>query len=48
MEQNISIHEYYKIILYSYQLKNTLNILVALLRFICGNVMECQKEMLKI
>ena len=28
--------------------KNTLNILVPLLRLICGNVMECQKKILKI
>ena len=48
MEQNISIQEYYKIILYLCQLKNTLNILVALLQFICGNLMECQKKILKI
>ena len=33
MEKNISIQEYYKIILYLYQLKNTLNILVALYDF---------------
>ena len=43
MDQNISVQEYYKIILYSYQLKNALSILVALLEFICGNLMECQK-----
>ena len=27
--------------------KKTLNILVALLGFICGNLMECQKKILK-
>ena len=48
MEQNISIQEYYKIILYLYQLKNTLNVLVALREFIRENVMECQKKILKI
>ena len=40
MAQNISIQEYYKIILHLYQLKNTLNILVALLGFIRGNLMD--------
>ena len=48
MEENISTQEYYKIIFYLYQLKNTLNILVALLKFIHGNLMECQKKLLKI
>ena len=33
---------------YLYQLKNTLNIFVALLRLILGNLMECQKKILKI
>ena len=33
--------------LYLYQLKNTLNILMALLGLICGSLMECQKKMLK-
>ena len=28
--------------------KNTLNILVALLGFICENIMECQKKVFKI
>ena len=46
MTQNISFQEYYKIILYLYKLKNTLNILVALLAFIGGNLMECQKKVL--
>ena len=40
MAQNISIQEYYKIILYLYQLKNALNILMALLGFIHGNLMD--------
>ena len=30
------------------QLRNTLNILVALLELIHGNLMECQKKILKI
>ena len=47
MTQNIS-QEYYKTILYSYQLKNTLNILVALIKFIRGNLMEFQKKVLEI
>ena len=37
-----------QIILYLYQLKNSLNILVILLGFIRGNLMECQKKILKI
>ena len=44
MERNISFQEYYKIILYLYQLKNTLNILVSQLKFISGNLTECQKK----
>ena len=32
MEQNISIQDYYKLVLHSYQLKNTSNILVLLER----------------
>ena len=47
MVQNVSIQEYYKIILYLYQLKNTLNIFMALLEFIRGNLMKCQKKILK-
>ena len=47
MTQNISIQKYYSIILYSYQLKNTSNILVALLGFTQGNLMKCQKKILK-
>ena len=34
--------------LYLYQIKNALNILMALIKFICGNLMECQKKILKI
>ena len=30
------------------QPKNSLNILVALLEFICGNLMECHKKILKV
>ena len=48
MDQNISIQEHYKIILHLYQLKNKLNVLVALLGFICRNLMKCQKKILKI
>ena len=40
MEQNIFLQEYLKIIKYLYLLKNTLNILVALLGLICGNLRE--------
>ena len=40
--------ENYKIFLYLYQLKNTLNNLMVLLKFIPGNLMECQKKVLKI
>ena len=47
MAQNISIQEYFKIIQNLYQLRNTLNILVALLEFIRGNLMECQRKILK-
>ena len=48
MEQNISDQEYLKIIEYLYKLKNTLNILVALLGLIRGNLMQFQKKILKI
>ena len=40
MEQNIFLQEYLKIIQYLYLLKITLNILVALLGLICGNLRE--------
>ena len=39
---------YFKIIQYIYQLKNTSNILVALLELNCRNLMECQKKILKL
>ena len=45
---NGSIQVYFKIIQYLYQLKNILNILVALLESIRGNVIECQGKILKI
>ena len=48
MAQNIFLQEYYKTIYYLYQLINALNFLVAQLRFIPGNLMECQKKELKI
>ena len=41
MEQNIFFEEYFCIIKYLYQLKNTLNILVALLGMIHENQIEC-------
>ena len=44
MQQNTSIQQYYKIVLYILQLKNTLNILVTLLAFIHGNLMESQEK----
>ena len=43
MGQNAS-QECYKIILYLYQLKNSLHILVELLECIQGNLKECQFE----
>ena len=46
LEKTLEKH-YYKIILYLYQLKDTWNILVALLRFIRRNLMECQKKIIK-
>ena len=48
MEQNIFLQEYFKIISYLCQLKSPLNFLVALLGLIRGNLMECQKKILKI
>ena len=48
MEQNIFLWQYFKIIWYLYQLKITLNTLVALLRLIRENLMECQKKILEI
>ena len=47
MEQIIFFQEYFEINKYLYQLKNTLNILVALIELIRGNLMECQKKILK-
>ena len=44
MEQNIFLEEYFKIIQYLYNLKNALNILVALLGLNSGNLMECQEN----
>ena len=48
MEQNISIQEYYKTILYLYRLKNTLNFLVAVLKFIRENLRKFQREVVEI
>ena len=48
MEQNNFLQEYFKIIEYLYQLKNTTNTLVTLIRLICQNLMECQKKILKV
>ena len=47
MEQNTFRQEYFKIIQYLYQLKNTLNNLVALLGLNHENLMEYQKKILK-
>ena len=41
------LQEYFKIIYYLYQLKKTLNILVALLWLNGGNLMACQKKILE-
>ena len=46
--QNTLLQEYFKIIKYLYQLKNTLNIFVALLELVRGNLVEYQKKILKI
>ena len=48
MEQNNFLQEYFKIIKYLYQIKNTLNILLALLGLNCGNLMKFQKKVSKI
>ena len=45
MEGNIFVQEYFNFILYLY---HTLNILLALLGLIRGNLMEGQKKILKI
>ena len=47
MEQRVFPQDYYKIIYYLSQLKNALNILMALLGSIRGNLIECQKKILK-
>ena len=44
---NIFLQEYFKTIYNLYQLKNTLNILVALLGLFRGKLMDCQKKILK-
>ena len=44
IEQNIFLQEKRKIVYYLYQLKNTLNILVAVFGLIRGNLMECRKK----
>ena len=48
MKQNIFLQEYLKIIQYLYHLIKTLNIFMALLQLNRGNLMECQKKVLKI
>ena len=48
MAQNISIKEYCTIILYLYQLKNTSNILVVLLKFIRENLIDNENKLLEI
>ena len=48
MAQNTSIKEYCKIILYLYQLKNTSNILVVLLKFIRENLIDNENKLLEI
>ena len=47
MEQNIFLQGYFKIILYLYHLKNSLNILVALLKLTHWDLMEHEKKILK-
>ena len=47
MERNVFLQEYLRIIYYSYQLKNALNILVALLELNYGNLRECRKKIFK-
>ena len=44
MEQNIFLQQYFKIIWYLYQLKNTLNTLVALLGLNRGNLIKYQQK----
>ena len=47
MKQNIFLYEYLKIILYLYQLKNSINILLALLGMNRENIMESLKNVLE-
>ena len=47
MKQNIFLYEYLKIILYLYQLKNSINILLALLGMNRENLMESLKNVLE-
>ena len=47
MKQNIFIQEYQQIIFYFYQLLYAWNILVAILEFVRGNLMEYQKLLSK-
>ena len=47
-EKHISSGIFQNDLVFIQQLKNALNILVALLGFDCGNLMECQKKVLKI
>ena len=47
MKQNIFLYEYLKIILYLYQLKNSINILLALLEMNRENLMEHLKNVLE-
>ena len=45
MEQNIFLQEIFK--LFFIYTKNTLNVLMALIKFIRGNLMKYQKKVLK-
>ena len=47
IEKNIILQQSFKIIWCLCKLKNTFNVLMALLRLIRGNLMECQKKILK-
>ena len=47
MKQNIFLYEYLKIILHLYQLKNSINILLALLGMNRENLMENLKNVLE-
>ena len=47
MKQNIFLYKYLKIILYLYQLKNSINILLALLEMNRENLMENLKNVLE-